>query len=546
MGAAAGKIELLDCTLRDGAYIVDGNFGGPAIRGIVNKLQEANVDIIECGWLKDGEYTGGSSYYHVPSDLAQYISAKSSHALYVAMIDWDRYDIGNLPECDGKSIDAIRVVFPHGKHREGIAVGEKIQRKGYQVFFQAANTLAYSDEDLIALAEEANRVKPEGVSVVDTFGAMYEEDLERIISVLDRHLAPEIRLGLHSHNNQQLSFALTMYFLRFFETRERKVTVDASLCGMGRGAGNATTELVANYLCKKYHGNYDMNVMMDAIDSYMQYFQETYTWGYSTPYFISGNYCCHVNNIAYLMKNHRTNAVDMRNIIESLSPADRQRYDYDLLERKYMENQNRMIDDEMAMGSLREEVKGKPVLLIAPGRTTVTEEQKIKEFIETEHPVVIGVNAMNPRYQFDFLFLINATRYDYAQTAYPEQFQNTRKILLSNIKTVAEGDELIINFNRVVKRGWPHFDNAVINCLRLMDKLHAEHIYIAGFDGFKHKYNETYADSLLPTLNPEGDWDALNSEIQDMYCDYRRTTESTVQIDFLTDSIFDVDTVVRQ
>lgn len=540
MSLATGKIELLDCTLRDGAYIVNGNFGVPAIRGIVSKLQEANVDIIECGWLKNDEHIEGSSYYHVPSDLERYSPVKNNHALYVAMIDWDRYDINNLPEYDGKSIDAIRVVFPHGRYREGIAIGQEIRKKGYKNFFQAANTLAYSNEDLIALAERINEAKPEGVSVVDTFGAMYEDDLERIISVLDQHLAPEIRLGMHSHNNQQLSFALTMQFIRFFETRERNIIVDASLCGMGRGAGNATTELVANYLCKKYHGNYDMNVILDAIDSYMEYFQETYTWGYSIPYFIAGNYCCHVNNIAYLLKNHRTNAVDMRNIIDSLSPDDRKKYDYDLLESKYIENQNRVIDDEAAMNSLREAMNGRPVLLIAPGKTSVTEEWKIKQFIEEEQPVVIGVNAVNPLYQFDFLFLINSARYDYARTAYPEQFENTRKILLSNIKTAAEDNEFIINFNRVVKRGWIHFDNATINCLRLMDKLRVERIYIAGFDGFKHKYNESYADSLLPTLNPDGNWDALNKEIQDMYLDYRKMTRDRVQIDFLTDSIFDV------
>lgn len=46
------KVQLLDCTLRDGAYIVDAKFGVPAIKGIIKKLQDADVDIIECGWLK--------------------------------------------------------------------------------------------------------------------------------------------------------------------------------------------------------------------------------------------------------------------------------------------------------------------------------------------------------------------------------------------------------------------------------------------------------------------------------------------------------------
>ena len=134
-----GIIELLDCTLRDGAYIVDGKFGTQAIRGIIKKLQDANVDIIECGWLKDSPHEEGTSFFHLPSDLQPDLVNKRDRVTYVAMIDWDRYQVDALPQCDGKTINAIRVVFPHGKHLEGIAVGREIAKKGYQVYFQAAN-----------------------------------------------------------------------------------------------------------------------------------------------------------------------------------------------------------------------------------------------------------------------------------------------------------------------------------------------------------------------------------------------------------------------
>ena len=207
-----------------------------------------------------------------------------------------------------------------------------------------------------------NDIMPESVSVVDTFGAMYHDDLRRIVEQFDKELDTNIKLGFHSHNNQQLSFALTIHFIELLKNSTRSIVVDSSLCGMGRGAGNTTTELIANYLNTKYSHDYDMNAIMDCIDLYMQYFIENYTWGYSTPYFIAGMYCCHVNNIAYLQKNHRTNARDMRNIIESLSPADRRKYDYDLLEEKYMENQNRHVDDEVVMEMLAEILKAREVL----------------------------------------------------------------------------------------------------------------------------------------------------------------------------------------
>lgn len=533
-------MQLLDCTLRDGAYIVDAKFGTSAIKGIIDKLQKANIEIIECGWLKNTEHKIGTTFFHVPEDISKYVNQKSEKSIFVAMIDWDRYDLNYLPQNNNSILDAIRVVFPRGKAKEGIDVGRQILAKGYKVFFQAANTLAYTDEELVELAECVNGIDAEALSIVDTFGAMYEEDLDRIIEKLDETLDPRIKLGFHSHNNQQLSFALTQYFVNRLRYSERDVVVDASLCGMGRGAGNTTTELAASFLNRKYDCGYEMDQILDAIDLYMGYFKENYSWGYSTPYFISGMYCCHVNNIAYLLKNHRTNAKDMNEIIKSLDPQDRIKYDYDLLEEKYIENQNKIVDDKETIDALSLALQGRKVLLIAPGKSTLTESYKIKGYIKAKNPVVIEVNAINPEYDADYLFLISNSRYDYSKSIYPEQFGNVKKILLSNIAATHDEKNFVVNFNRVVKRGWDYFDNAVIDCLRLMRVLNVKDVAVAGFDKFREHYNETYADSSLPTVNPEGNWDKLNEEILDMFKDFKKTVGSSMSIEFVTESIFDV------
>lgn len=532
------KPFLLDCTLRDGAYIVESKFGDSAIRGIIHQMEKAGAEIIECGWLKNQAHEEGSSFYHVPEDLEQYLPAKKKNVTYTVMIDWDRYDLDYLPECDGKSLDAIRVVFPHGKHREGVEVGRQIAKKGYQVFFQAANTMAYSDEDLADLAAEINNSPAVSISVVDTFGAMYEEDLERVASVLHEHLNPEIALGFHSHNNQQLSFALSQHFIRMFQETERRVIVDASLCGMGRGAGNATTELMVSYLNRKCGCHYDMDAVMDAIDIYMGYFLEKYEWGYSTPYFISGLYCCHVNNIAYLLNNHRTNAKDMRLIIESMDPEDRKKYDYDLLEEKYLNIVDRYVDDRDAEETLKAELKDKTILLLAPGKSVITEKEKINQFIAEKKPVVIGVNAMVSDYFYDYVFYVNPARYEYAASSAEERFASAKRIVLSNIKTEPDANEIVIGFDHATKRGWEHFDNAVICALRMLDWLGIEKVTIAGFDGFKHVYNESYADPTLPTLKTDGKWDELNEEIRDMFHEFRENAISCKEIEMLTESYF--------
>lgn len=532
------KIELLDCTLRDGAYIVDAKFGTAAIKGIIHKLEGANIKIIECGWLKNNEYQSGTSFFHVPDDLRQYLSTKKADTIYTVMIDWDRYDLSYLPECDGQSVDAVRIVFPYGKHRQAIEVGEKIRDKGYQIFFQAANTLAYTEGDLIDLAEAINMAMPVALSVVDTFGAMFEDDLQRIVQVLDKYLDPAIQLGFHSHNNQQLSFALTMNFIEMLKEGQRGVIVDASLCGMGRGAGNATTELVSSYLNRKCGGHYNLDAVMDAIDTYMFFFQEKYRWGYSTPYFIAGMYRCHVNNIAYLLDKHCATAKDMRNIIESLSQDERQRYDYDILEQKYLENQNRYIDDTMAVQELKKRLFGHNILLVAPGKTALTEKDEVKQYIENNQAIVIGINAFVPDYEYDYMFFVNLLRYDYAKHTVESKFESTAKILLSNIKTEAENNEFIVGFNNVIKRGWQYFDNAAICCLRLMDYLGIEEVAICGFDGFKDEYNESYADPLLPSVNPGVNWVSLNEEIREMFQDFKKSASTCRQVKFITESIF--------
>jgi len=533
-----GRIYLLDCTLRDGAYVVDGKFGEPVMKGILQKMQETNIDIVECGWLKNCDYERGTTFYHIPDDIEPYMPKKKENVTYVAMIDWDRYNTEYLSICNEHTIDAIRVVFPSGKYKQGIAVGKKIEKKGYRVFYQAANTLAYSDDDLKSLAEELNATNAESISVVDTFGAMYEDDLERIVRVLDAELKPEIKMGFHSHNNQQLSFALSIHFANMFRGRKRDIVIDASLCGMGRGAGNATTELVANYLNLKFNKHYNMDAIMDAIDIYMSYFQENYSWGYSTPYCIAGMYCCHVNNIMYLLNNHRTNARDMRNIIASMEPEDRCKYNYDLLEMKYLDNENKKIDDTETVQQIKQEIGLKSVLLVAPGASSLTQKKCIETLIMQEQPVVMGVNAILEGYVYDYVFFVNSARYEYAKNMHTQNFQTEHKILLSSIKREGTKNERIINYNSVIKRGWTHYDNAVICALRLMDRLGVKKVFLAGFDGFKTKYNESYADPYLPSLNPDNQWEELNEEIKDMFCDFKQNKVHIEDICFVTDSIY--------
>ena len=535
----SNKISLLDCTLRDGAYIVNAKFGSPVIRGIISHMQRAKAEVIECGWLKNAEYKEGTTFYHTPDDLKPYLFKKDPNVTYTVMIDWDRYELNYLPPYDGESIDAIRVVFPRGKHNDAIAIGKKIRDKGYRLFFQAANTLAYSDEELNDLATAMNEVAPESLSVVDTFGAMFHEDLERIVGVLDKKLDASIKLGFHSHNNQQLSFALSMAFVEMLKNSPRDIVVDASLCGMGRGAGNATTELMASYLNRKQGKNYDMDVILDAIDVFMEYFKHNYSWGYSTPYFISGMYCTHVNNIAYLTEKHRTNAKDMKGIIESLPPEKRLVYDYDLLEQKYLQFYQKNIDNKVALADLRKFVDNRAVLMLCSGRTLIDEKDRIERYIEKEKPIIIGINMMLKGYDYDCCFFTNPLRYAYAMMDNETKYDSVKQIITSNVKNTAENDnEIIVDFGSLIKSGWKYFDNAGILCLRLLHGLGVKKVAIAGFDGFGGNLAADYANKRMPAVVINPDWNEVNNDIKEMLADFCGATKGEMSVHFVTDSMF--------
>ncbi len=531
------KIQLLDCTLRDGAYIVEGTFGRNAIGGIINQLQEAKVDMIEIGWLKNPEYKEGSTYYHTPDDALQFMGNKNPDVTYVAMIDWDRYDLDNLPPYDGHSIDAIRVVFPREKYKEAVKLADPIREKGYRVFFQAANTLGYTDDNLIDMVRTINSVNPEALSVVDTFGAMYEEDLTRIVSIVDHNLNKNIKLGFHSHNNLQQSFSLSMAFVKMFMGSDREIILDGSLAGMGRGAGNATTELIAGYLNRFCHKEYDLNIIMDTIDLYMTKFISEYEWGYSIPFFLSGTYCAHVNNIAYLKKSHRTTNADIRGVLESMPADKRLVYDYDLLEQKYVEYKQKEIDDTETIARLRDEFGMKQVCLIAPGANASKPYDQMNMVKNSSSVIRIGVNAVVNDYDYDYLFFSNEMRYKYAKEAYKEIVEKAKVIITSNILRMedASSSDYVVNYNDITKRGWIHFDNSTITCLRLLDKLHVKEVLLVGFDGYEQK--STYSDGLLQSDIDAYEMKKLNTEIADMLDDFRKT-HTDMSITFLTKSVF--------
>ncbi len=82
-----GNVSILDCTLRDGGYINNWKFGKKGIKGIIRNLEEAGIEIIECGFIRNVVYDEGTSVFTSMRQVAEVISNKKAGVRYSIMIE---------------------------------------------------------------------------------------------------------------------------------------------------------------------------------------------------------------------------------------------------------------------------------------------------------------------------------------------------------------------------------------------------------------------------------------------------------------------------
>lgn len=254
-------IKVLDCTLRDGAYVVDSKFGEQRILNILNTLENANIDIIECGWLRDCCHEKNSVLYNIPNDAKSYI--KNIRPEIAMMFDYGKYDISKLPQNNGLT-NIIRIAF-YKKNLDEISFAvEKVKNKGYKVFLQASNIKDYSKIDIIKLSKRANFIGVDACYIVDSFGSMFPSDMDIILPIFEEYINKDIVLGFHSHNNIQMSLALS---IKFINECKRDVIIDSTLSGIGRGAGNTKTELLLEYLNRYKNCSYNVDTIWESLNN---------------------------------------------------------------------------------------------------------------------------------------------------------------------------------------------------------------------------------------------------------------------------------------
>lgn len=518
--------KLLDCTLRDGGYINDWNFGFHTIRDIIKKLVNSQVDYVEVGFLRNCEYDRDKALFNNCAEIAPVLPEKRGNTMFSAMALHNKYDIDKLEPYDGKTIDVLRVTFHDYDIDEGLAFIQKAKEKGYKVFCNPINIMGYSDEMLLRLFQKVNQIQPYAFSIVDTFGSMMKSDLQRIYSLAEHNLDQSIVIGLHLHENLALSYSLAQEFLAM-KSSERKSVIDGSMMGMGRVPGNLCIELIMDYMNKTQGSTYDVNPVLDGIDDHIAQLKQIEAWGYNTAYALSAKYNLHRNYAEFLLGKGRLRAKQINQILASIEENKKTAYDEKYIEAIYEGFQNHEVDDRELLNRLKTEWKDRTILILAPGSSIAEQKNRIDQFISEKNPIVISANFIPEIYRQNYAFYSNAMRY----SAIEDKREIENLLVTSNLTDMSVAQN-VLNYSDLCFDDKGKSDNCVIMLMRLISKLGIDRVYVAGFDGYRSE-GCNYISSYMANQHTKGMEE--NIRIARYVADIRKKLD----VVFLTQSVYD-------
>ena len=493
---------MLDCTLRDGGYCNDCRFGFHNARKIIDNLIAADVDVIECGFLTQKyEYDRDRTRFTTLQEVKNIISADKKGKIFVLLMNYGDYDIDSLPENDGTSVDGIRVAFHKKDMLKALECCRRVAEKGYKLFVQPMVTLSYSDEEFLYLLKKVNEIKPFAFYIVDSFGMMKQKELRHLFYNTEHNLDSSVHIGFHSHNNLQLAYSNAQW-LADIKTKFDMI-IDCSVYGMGRGAGNLNTELFVQYLNENADSDYKIEPLLKIIDEILNQFYQNSYWGYSLPNYLSAVHNAHPNYASYLDDKKTLTVENMNEIFGMMSEQKRLEFDKAYIEGLYLQYMERKIKHDNGDVDLNKIFSGKTVLLIAPGKSSAEECEKIISFAANHDVLVISINFDYPEYQTDYIFVSNIRRFSKLDSVEKKKCIVTSNIDAGDVFCQTDYEELLFD-EEAVK------DNAGLMAVKLLMKYHVSELYLAGFDGYSHDTSENYGLDYMTLVNKNIVLDSLN------------------------------------
>lgn len=311
------RLKILDCTLRDGGYYTNWDFSSKITKTYIDGMNILPVDYVEVGYRsnKSLEYLGKFGY--TPVSVLEKIREHCSKKLCV-MLNEKSTDIGDLQYLLGPItglVDMVRIAIDPKNFDRAILLATEVKKMGFEVGFNTMYMSKWKDykgffDKLHAINDIADLF-----CMVDSFGGVTPDNVKEMTRLVK--LRTTCPVGFHGHNNMQLGLINTLTAIN-----EGVDFVDATILGMGRGAGNLNMELLLTYLAKDGL-DVDFNALSDVLTVFQPLY-EKYHWGTNLPYMLSGansipqkevmswvmNRAYSLNSIVRALDNKRNHRVD--------------------------------------------------------------------------------------------------------------------------------------------------------------------------------------------------------------------------------------------
>lgn len=294
------QIKVLDCTVRDGGLINKWQFSDDFVRKVFIALSQSGVDYMEMGYKSSEEYfsrdENGAWKFCTEEDLKRIIGDYDHKMKLSAMVDIGRIDSEDIPPKKDSVLDMIRVACYAKEMDKGISLAHQCLDKGYETTINLMAVSKVLERDLDEALDDLSKSHVPVVYLVDSFGAMYSEQIHFLAKKYFAAL-PEKELGIHAHNNQQLAFANTIEAIIAGVNR-----IDATLYGLGRGAGNCPLELLLSFL---KNPKFDIRPLIEVIQEIFIPMKAETEWGYHIPYMITGTLNEHPRSAMKIMESNK-------------------------------------------------------------------------------------------------------------------------------------------------------------------------------------------------------------------------------------------------
>lgn len=351
---------IIDCTLRDGGYYTDWDFSLEIVDSYINSMNGLPIDYLELGYRNNPlkEYIGKFGY--CPLYVLKYFRENSKQKLAVMLNEKNTKpeDLERLVKPLVGVIDMIRLAVDPKNLERATLLAEKVKEYGFEVAFNMMYMSKWDQYE--GLFEKLPRLNAliKIFNMVDSYGSITPKEVKSIIAKLRKYL--NCQIGFHGHNNLQLGLVNTLTAIECGIN-----SVDATILGMGRGAGNLNMELLLTYL-NKQGLHVDFNILGDAIAAFNPLY-EKYHWGTQLPYMISG-----------------ANSIPQKEVMDLVT---NRVYSFESIVRG-LQNRKDNIEDNAKYPVLHSDKYDK-VLIIGGGNSPIEHFDGIKSYIEGQDSIAL-------------------------------------------------------------------------------------------------------------------------------------------------------------